>query len=94
MADTAARQENFKKDVKYPGWLKPLPWRGYSYNEYKTWNEDIRVELIYGVPCMMAAPDEWHQELVLEFGSQLKRQLRGRTCSAHIAHDKRMKNNS
>ena len=58
---------------------------GYTYKEYKTWDEDIRVELMDGIPYMMASPDEWHQELVLEFGYQLKGLLKGRTCTPYIA---------
>ena len=52
----------------------------YTYAEYGKWEEDFRCELIGGVVYMMSAPSEWHQDVVLEIGSQLRELLKGKRC--------------
>ncbi|MDI6915991.1 MAG: Uma2 family endonuclease, partial [Desulfitobacteriaceae bacterium] len=43
----------------------PLPKQGteYTYEDYLTWPEDERWEIIDGVPYMQAAPTSIHQEI-------------------------------
>ena len=85
MAD-AAEQEKLKNGTKTPSWLKsPVPFGGYTYKEYKTWDEDIRVELVDGMVYMMAAPDEWHQWVSYEIALQLGIQLKGKKCTPYAA---------
>ena len=84
MAD-AARQENLINDAIYPAWLKaPPPFGGYTYKEYKKWDDNIRVELLDGMVYMMASGDEWHQWMMLELGSQLGNQLLGKKCIPYV----------
>ncbi|MDR1727244.1 MAG: Uma2 family endonuclease [Acidobacteriota bacterium] len=60
----------------------PLPEQErYTYSDYATWDDDVRYELIAGVPYLMSpAPTPRHQliagELALIFGSF----LRGKPC--------------
>jgi len=85
MADVA-KQENLINSIIYPSWLKATaPFGGYTYKEYKTWNEDSRVELTDGIPYMMASPDEWHQWVSYEIALQLGIQLRGKKCIPYDA---------
>ena len=85
MADPA-KQEYLKKKKKYPSWLKAsAPFGGYTYKEYKTWDDNIRVELVDGIVHMMAAPDEWHQWVSGNICRQLGNQLEGRKCTPYAA---------
>ena len=45
--------------------LDKVPYNGFTYREYKRW-EETRVELIDGLVYMMASPNEWHQWVTLE----------------------------
>lgn len=57
----------------------------YTYEDYLNWPEGERAELIDGVIYAQAAPASAHQLVVEELHVQLHNQLRGKTCSAHIA---------
>ena len=56
----------------------------YTYSDYITWTDDIRYELIDGVPYMMSAPTRMHQEILgnlhLLFGNFLK----GKSCKVYL----------
>ena len=65
-------------------WIEKNPYKGFTYKEYKKWNE-TRVELIDGLVYMMASPDEWHQWVSGELLNQLKDQLKGRICTPYGA---------
>ena len=83
MSDAARNNE---EAVPLPVWLKQrIPFEGYTYREYKKWDESIRVELINGTPKMMASPNEWHQWVLMEIGSQLKTILKGKKCTPYMA---------
>ena len=47
------------------------------------WDEDVRVELIYGVPYMMAPPSRRHQAIQFELGRQFGNFLEGKKCRAY-----------
>jgi len=57
----------------------------YTYADYLQWDDDVRRELIDGVPYLMAAPSFRHQEilinLILLFGNFLK----GKQCKVLAA---------
>jgi Uma2 family endonuclease len=57
----------------------------YTYADYLTWDDDVRYELIDGVPYTMAAPSANHQrvlaKLLMRFGSFLE----GKTCEVFPA---------
>ena len=57
----------------------------YTYADYLTWDDDVRWELIDGVPYMMSAPSWQHQGILsnlhLFFGSFLK----GKKCKVYFA---------
>jgi len=57
----------------------------YTYADYLTWDDDIRLELIDGVAYMMAAPSVWHQELSGNLYDQFKAFLKGKTCKVLYA---------
>jgi len=62
-----------------------IPAKGYTYRDYLSWGEDVRCELIDGIPHMMGAPDEWHQWVAGEVFFQLKDWLQGKPCRAYAA---------
>ena len=57
----------------------------FTYADYVQWDDDVRRELIDGVPYLMAGPNRRHQEiltnLVLQFGNFLK----GKHCKVDAA---------
>ena len=62
----------------------------FTYADYVLWDDDVRRELIDGVPYLMAAPSWRHQEiltnLVLQFGNFLK----GKSCKVFLPIDVRL----
>ncbi|MCL2638731.1 MAG: Uma2 family endonuclease [Oscillospiraceae bacterium] len=57
----------------------------YTYADYLTWDDDVRYELIDGVPYMMGAPNLRHQEIAGELYGQLRDFLKGKSCKPFIA---------
>ena len=86
MADVIEKYDS----EKFPFWVRPLPYDGYTYKEFKTWGEDVRVELIDGIPYLMASPDEWHQWVAMELSGQIRNQLQGKNCSVYAEFDVRL----
>ena len=52
----------------------------YTYEEYLTWPEEERWEMIEGVTELMASPAFEHQWLLLELASEFRNHLRGKPC--------------
>ena len=59
--------------------------RKYTYSDYLKWDDDIRYELIDGVPYMMSAPTWQHQEVMGNIYVQLHSFLKGKTCKVFLA---------
>ena len=57
----------------------------YNYNEYLKWDDDVRYELIDGVPYAMASPSRLHQKTSMKLSSQFSNFLRGKTCEVYNA---------
>ena len=57
----------------------------YTYADYLTWDDDVRYELIDGVPYMMSAPTIAHQEIVGELFGQLRDFLKGKPCKPFVS---------
>jgi len=58
----------------------------FTYNDYITWPDDERWELIDGVAYNMSpAPSLNHQNIVLNFSNILKNNLKGKPCKPFIA---------
>ena len=58
----------------------------YTYKDYMQWSENVRYELINGIPCMMApAPSESHQDISGNLYFQLKNFLTGKSCKVFYA---------
>ena len=65
--------------------------KGYTYEDYITWDDDIRYELIDGVAYAMASPSQNHQEISMEFSIQLGNFLKGKPCKVfHAPFDVRL----
>ena len=52
----------------------------YNYADYVSWGNDIRYELLDGVPYMMAGANERHQWVSNHILDQLNNKLRGKPC--------------
>ena len=57
----------------------------YTYNDYKTWGNETRYELIDGVPYMMSSPSHIHQRVLRELFKQLAVFLTGKSCELFSA---------
>ena len=57
----------------------------YTFADILEWDDDVRVELINGVPCMMAPPLTVHQEISGELYGQLYNFLKGKKCRVYAA---------
>ena len=57
----------------------------YTYSDYLTWDDDIRWELIDGVPYLMSGPNRQHQQLSGNIFLQLATQLKGKTCEVYYS---------
>jgi len=59
--------------------------RKYTYTDYLQWDDDIRWELIDGVPYMMSAPTVRHQEILGNLYLILGNFLKGKSCKVYLA---------
>ena len=58
----------------------------YTYQDYLTWNDDERWEIIDGVPyCMTPSPAPSHQECVRNIVTLLSNALKGKRCKPFVA---------
>ena len=57
----------------------------YNYADYLTWGDDVRYELLDGVPYMMSSPNERHQWITKQFMRQLEGQLESHPCEPYNA---------
>ena len=59
--------------------------KGFTYQDYIKWGDEIRYELIDGVAYAMAAPSQIHQETSGELFWQIKTFLKGKKCRVYAA---------
>ncbi|MDR1947797.1 MAG: Uma2 family endonuclease [Spirochaetaceae bacterium] len=59
----------------------------FTYADYRKWEfaDGERYELIYGMTYAMAAPNAYHQSILLELGRQIANYLYGKPCKAYPA---------
>jgi Uma2 family endonuclease len=57
----------------------------YTYNDYLSWDDTERYELIDGVPFAMSAPSQKHQRVAGGLFSQLWNYLNGKPCQVFYA---------
>ncbi|MBI3924027.1 MAG: Uma2 family endonuclease [Armatimonadetes bacterium] len=57
----------------------------YSWENYRSWDDDKRWELIDGVPYLMSSPRTLHQEVVGTFHIAMAAALRGKPCRVYLS---------
>lgn len=57
----------------------------YTYSDYITWEDELKVELIDGIVYDMAAPSIEHQALSMELSILFGTYLKGKSCSVFAA---------
>ncbi|MCL2852088.1 MAG: Uma2 family endonuclease [Defluviitaleaceae bacterium] len=57
----------------------------YTYDDYASWDNDTRWELIDGAPYAMGSPTSDHQSISMSLGSQFYNHLKGKTCRVFAA---------
>ena len=82
---SCAAEKFEEEETKRPSFLRKLPWGGFSYKDYLKWDEDVRWELMNGIPYMMAGASVWHQRMVSRLHLQLGNLLTGKPCEVFIA---------
>ncbi|MCL2127699.1 MAG: Uma2 family endonuclease [Treponema sp.] len=75
MADSAVFKEQYEQG------------RRFSYADYKGWELDQgeRYELIYGEAYALAAPNTYHQSILMELGRQFANYFAGKPCKVFPA---------
>jgi Uma2 family endonuclease len=61
------------------------PDKRYTYEDYCSWPETARWELLDGVPLGVTSPSVNHQEVLLKLARQLDEQLEGKPCRPLVA---------
>jgi len=59
--------------------------RKYTYSDYLEWDDDVRYELIDGVPYLMSSPTWQHQEILGSLHLQIGNYLKGKKCKVFFA---------
>jgi len=59
--------------------------RHYTYDDYMSWDDDKRWEIIDGIPFVMTAPTVQHQEISGNIYLQLRKFLEGKQCKVFYA---------
>jgi len=59
--------------------------RRFTYEDYCTWPDDERWELIDGIPFRMDAPSEYHQQISGNLFFAIRGYLTGKSCKAYHA---------
>jgi len=59
--------------------------RRFTYEDYCTWPDDERWELIDGIPFKMDAPSEYHQQISVNLIFAFRGYLTGKSCKAYHA---------
>jgi len=62
----------------------------YTYADYLTWDDDVRRELIDGVPYLMALPNPRHQEISGNLLVLFRSFLKGKQCKVYLPLDVRL----
>jgi Uma2 family endonuclease len=57
----------------------------YTFEDWLSWDEDIRVEILDGKHIMMAPPSLRHQAISVELSRQLSTFLKGKPCKVYTA---------
>lgn len=57
----------------------------YTFEDYMSWDDNQRWEIIDGVPYAMAPPSTTHQRVVSRLHGQIYNFLRGKPCEAFVA---------
>ena len=57
----------------------------YTFADVLTWDEEDRIEIIYGEAYMMAPPLPVHQEVLMELSRQMANYLSGKRCRVYPA---------
>ena len=65
--------------------IKPSDVQRFTYQDYCTWDDDERWELIDGIPYAMAAPMRKHQRVSGKIYLQIANFLRGKACEVYYA---------
>ncbi|MDR0875599.1 MAG: Uma2 family endonuclease [Clostridiales Family XIII bacterium] len=58
----------------------------YTYRDYLTWPDDVRYQLVNGVPYMMSpGPNRIHQEILISIAATIHAYLDGKPCKVFAA---------
>jgi len=63
----------------------PIEGEYYTYADYLEWDDNIRYELIEGIPYAMSSPTISHQEVSAQITAQFVFYLRGKRCRVFAA---------
>jgi len=80
-ASTIGRNERFEFTKEVAMSAVKIPRQDYyTFEDWMSWDEDIRAEIVDGVLYMIAQPTIRHQEIVMEISRQIANYLVGKHC--------------
>nr|XP_061803731.1 uncharacterized protein slr1290-like [Nerophis lumbriciformis] len=66
--------------------MEPLRQQQWTWDDYRTWNDDQRWELIASEPyCMSPSPTSRHQAIALDLGAWMAQHFKDKTCRPLIS---------
>ena len=65
--------------------MEPLKKEYYTFEEWLSWDENVRAELHDGALIMMAPPSQTHQSILSELHGQIWQFLKGKPCKVFPA---------
>jgi len=81
MADALENYEEVRQNM----FTTKMPYGGFTYKNYLTWDEENRWELIDGIPHMMGGASVWHQGMISSLLKQIGIYLEGKPCKVFTA---------
>jgi len=87
MSDSLLDDEQYFEPKVNFEWFKSVTSsrRDLTYNDYKSWPENVHAEIIDGQVYLMAAPNDRHAHIQMEISKQLAIYFTGKTCVVRTA---------
>lgn len=59
--------------------------QSYTYQDYLSWDDDERWEIIHGEPFLMPAPTRKHQQLLVKISNKIYNHIENSSCEVYVA---------
>ena len=84
MSNSLLENDPLDAKAKIPDWITSVT-KDLTYNDYKSWPEDVHAEIIDGQAYLMAAPNPRHAYIQMVISGQLDNYFQDKTCTVLTA---------